>query len=97
MWSCYLLISQSRHTYIGSTTDVFRRLRQHNGELSSGAKRTSSNRPWRLLAYINVGEKILALQLEWQLKKARGFKKRLEKFVSLSAEKNLKLNIMEFA
>ena len=96
MWSCYLLKSPCMHTYIGSTTNVFRRLRQHNGELSCGAKRTRSNRPWRLLAYINVGEKIYALQLEWQLKKAIGLKKRLEKFVSLSQENNLELIVINF-
>ncbi len=94
MWSCYLLKSSCIHTYIGSTTNVFRRLRQHNGELSCGAKRTRSNRPWRLLAYINVGEKIYALQLEWQLKKAKGLKKRLEKFESLSQENNLELIVI---
>ena len=94
MWSCYLLKSSCIHTYIGSTTNVFRRLRQHNGELSCGAKRTRSNRPWRLLAYINVGEKKYALQLEWQLKKAKGLKKRLEKFESVSQENNLELIVI---
>ena len=43
MWSCYLLTSPCMHTYIGSTTNVYRRVRQHNGELSCGAKRTRSN------------------------------------------------------
>ena len=46
---------------------MYRRLRQHNGELSGGAKRTSSGRPWQVVALVTVGEKIPALKLEWQL------------------------------
>jgi predicted GIY-YIG superfamily endonuclease len=34
--------------YVGSTTDPLRRLRQHNGEISGGAKYTSKFRPWVL-------------------------------------------------
>ena len=50
------------------------------GELSGGAKRTSSGRPWQVVALVTVGEKIPALKLEWQLKRARGKKKRLALF-----------------
>ena len=92
MWSCYLLISiTNKHTYIGATTDVNRRLRQHNGELCNGAKRTKANRPWRILASVEIGEKIPALKLEWKLKRARGVNSRLELFKRLCIENELKI------
>ena len=96
-WYCYILIGVTgKNTYIGATIDVHRRLRQHNGELCSGAKRTRSHIPWRILAYVEVGEKIPALQLEWRMKRARGLKNRLKKFVELSEERNLTVVLNEF-
>ena len=52
-WWVYVLISRpklnmSYRTYVGSTTDPHRRLRQHNGELKGGAKCTRSHRPWSI-------------------------------------------------
>ena len=80
-WSCYLLFSNDgKKTYVGATTDIDRRLRQHNGEISGGAKRTHADRPWKVAALVEVGDKIAALQLEWKLKRAKGPKKRLELF-----------------
>ena len=44
----YLLQSANgRSIYIGASNDPDRRLRQHNGELAKGAKRTRMGRPWR--------------------------------------------------
>ena len=55
--------------YVGCTTDVKRRLRQHNGELTGGAKYTSKYRPWKLMKvygpYANRSE---ALKAERALK-----------------------------
>lgn len=48
----YLLqsVSVPRRTYVGCTAHpVERRLRQHNGDLSGGARQTSTGRPWRLV------------------------------------------------
>ncbi|RLN32413.1 hypothetical protein BBJ28_00013329 [Nothophytophthora sp. Chile5] len=50
-FACYLLTPvQTPHrlrcTYVGFTVSPTRRLRQHNGELVNGAKRTHRYRPW---------------------------------------------------
>ena len=67
---CYLLRStHSDHplkTYIGFTTNPKRRLRQHNGELVSGARRTKNARPWEYVAVIEgFRDKVSAMQFEW--------------------------------
>ena len=47
---CYLLCSIHplfpNSFYIGFTINPSRRLRQHNGEIASGAKKTMKKRPW---------------------------------------------------
>lgn len=51
-WYVYLIATSSR-TYVGSTTDVKRRLRQHNGEIVGGARSTRrSAGQWRVVAYL---------------------------------------------
>lgn len=51
-WVCYCLVSTAttRHSYVGATNNIVRRLRQHNGEIVGGARYTSSPtlRPWAL-------------------------------------------------
>lgn len=55
--------------YVGCTTDVHRRLRQHNGEITGGAKYTSKYRPWRLMkVYGPYSNRSEALKAERALK-----------------------------
>lgn len=71
-WVCYVLRSKNpahaRKTYVGKTNDLFRRLRQHNGELKGGAKYTSGKGPWEPFVVVK-GFKYEheCLQFEWAM------------------------------
>jgi len=55
-------------TYIGATLDVTRRLEQHNGNQSGGAKATRG-RQWSRICHITgFPEEKAALQFEWSWK-----------------------------
>jgi len=60
-----------KRTYIGCTNNRTRRIRQHNGEITGGARMTRSNRPWRYAFYASGLTKREALQLEWAMKHKR--------------------------
>ncbi|XP_050220018.1 structure-specific endonuclease subunit SLX1 [Mercurialis annua] len=69
-YACYLLTSLSPrfkgHTYIGFTVNPRRRIRQHNGEIRSGAFRTKKGRPWEMVFCIyGFPTNVSALQFEW--------------------------------
>ena len=68
MHSVYLIKSLSKNrTYIGYTTDINKRIRQHNGEIKGGAKYTSAGRPWIIILVITgFPAKSAALQYEWK-------------------------------
>jgi structure-specific endonuclease subunit SLX1 len=66
----YLLYSiTNKKYYIGSTNNPLRRLRQHNGLISGGAKYTAKYRPWILILLI-VGftnrHQMLSFEWHWQ-------------------------------
>jgi len=72
-WFAYVLVSKRHRTYVGITTDVERRLKQHNGELPGGARYTRANRPWSLgRTYGPYADRSSATQAEQQIKKLRG-------------------------
>jgi len=68
---CYLIQSERTGTcYVGMTNNFPRRLRQHNGELVGGAKRTHNRRPWKPVVTVHgFHNKIQALQFEWRFAK----------------------------
>lgn len=69
MHSCYVLYSiRTNKIYIGYTIDFNRRLKQHNGLISGGAKKTFNGRPW--IPYIKINgflDKSSALRFEYRL------------------------------
>lgn len=69
-FACYLLCSMSPRfkgcTYIGFTVNPRRRIRQHNGEITSGAWQTKKKRPWEMILCIyGFPSQVSALQFEW--------------------------------
>ena len=73
-WVVYVLVSEvTSVTYVGITTDMERRLDQHNGLLPGGAKRTRADRPWRVgKCYGPYQRRGDALRAELAVKKLRG-------------------------
>jgi predicted GIY-YIG superfamily endonuclease len=68
---CYTLLSaDGRCTYVGVTNNLARRLRQHNGLISGGAKCTGreGKRPWSVVCTVTgFVTYVEALQFEWAL------------------------------
>ena len=82
-WYVYLLatVEAPCKTYVGATIDVDRRLAQHNG-LQSGGARATSTVPggWYRVCYIKgFPDKREALRFEWWWKRRSLFKKKCAK------------------
>lgn len=84
-WSCYIIRSldpnHTNKTYVGSSNDINRRLRQHNREICGGAKATGIGYPYEhycvLSGFIDHQS---ALACEWLLKHPDGKIKRNSKY-----------------
>ena len=94
MWYCYILKSDNK-TYVGATIDPDRRLRQHNGELSGGAKATRG-RVWTRHCLIGIFDNEHdALSFEWHLKynskkfKGSAIERRMKALESMIKDTNL--------
>lgn len=87
-YCCYLIYNGQGRTYIGSTNNFKRRIRQHNNELVGGAKYTTANKTeegWKPIIIIDGFEKITALSFEWRMKRKRNNKGKLKPAIGLNA------------
>lgn len=95
---CYFLVCPgTARTYIGVTNDLKRRLRQHNGEISGGAKYTTATSAatpatarWKPVMVVGGFEtRADALRFEWKAKRSRdrrvisGVRRRADRLVDL--------------
>jgi len=67
-YSLYILRCADGTFYTGVTTDVSRRLAEHNGLSGNGAKYTSSRRPVELIYEISFPSRSEALKEEMRIK-----------------------------
>ena len=72
---CYVLKSadpKSNYTYNGYTVNLERRIRQHNGEITGGARTTKARRPWEfIMILMSTNENFnrsTGLSLEWHIR-----------------------------
>ena len=73
VWFVYVLVSPAGRTYVGVTTDIARRLRQHNGLVAGGARATRAHRPWQVGRLEGpVRTRGRAQSLEYAIKRFRG-------------------------
>ena len=86
VWSVYLLECADTTLYCGVTTDLSRRLDQHNGLLPGGARYTRSRRPVTLKAAVRTDDKTTAFKIEAMIKRLPRAKK-----LSCLAELSLQL------
>lgn len=74
-WYVYIVLCRDRTLYTGITTDMTRRLREHNST-RNGAGYTKGRRPVRLVYLERFGDRSSALRREIAIKKMPACKKR---------------------
>lgn len=68
----FLLDGTRKLSYRGYTVNIKRRIRQHNGEISGGARYTRRSKTWSVVAYITgFTSKRTAMSYEWYTKRRR--------------------------
>ncbi|MEI6144047.1 MAG: GIY-YIG nuclease family protein [Candidatus Berkelbacteria bacterium] len=71
----YMLENKNGRHYIGITTDLARRLSEHNND---GAKSTRPFGPWKMIYSEHFDSRSEACKREWYLKNFPGRKEKLE-------------------
>ncbi len=74
-WYVYLVLCQDNSLYCGITTDLERRLKEHNGLISGGAKYTRHRRPVQLHTFAICKNRQNAARLEEKIKRTPRAKK----------------------
>jgi putative endonuclease len=77
MWTVYLAQNPDGIFYTGITTDLDKRIQQHNGLLTGGAKFTRGKGPWRIVHTELYPSKGTALRREAVIKKLSAYEKSL--------------------
>ena len=71
MYLVYLLKCENL-SYVVMTNDIFKRLRQHNGEIKGGARYTSKRKGWYPVLIIDGFQDMKsAMQCEWRFKRGK--------------------------
>ena len=68
-WQVYLLQCADQSLYVGVTTDLVRRVQQHNGQLAGGARYTKARRPLALVWSDACDSRSEAQQREYALRR----------------------------
>ncbi len=76
MWSVYLLRCADQSIYCGITTDLDRRIDEHNGLRAGGARYTRARRPVELVYTETCPDRAAASRREAELKKLSADAKR---------------------
>ncbi len=76
-WSVYILRCADNTLYCGITTNLQKRLRQHNGELVGGAKYTKVRQPCELVYSEKSDNRSEASKREYAVKQLTKAKKEL--------------------
>jgi len=69
MWHVYIIKCSDETLYTGITTDIERRLKEHNGEKTWWAKYTRIRQPVNLVYKAEFKNKSEASKEEWRIKK----------------------------
>lgn len=69
MWFVYIIRCADNSLYTGITTDIERRIREHNSDNTIGAKYSRARRPTTLVYQENADSRSAALKREAVIKK----------------------------
>jgi putative endonuclease len=73
-WFLYIIRTAKQSLYTGITTNVERRLHQH--QINKGAKHLKGHKDLTIVYQIYIGDRSMALKLEYRIKKLSKQKKR---------------------